>query len=161
LVCKRVTESAAKSEIQNREIRSKLKGSSAPDIDAGAWLNTEAPLGWKDLRGKVVLLDFWGTWCQPCVEKLPHAEALYQKYKDRGLVVLGVHSKDGAENVAAFLQDKRIHFPVVVDGGETAKRYAVESWPTYFLVDQTGQVVWGFENDAPDEQRIEDLLPKR
>jgi peroxiredoxin len=94
------------------------------------------------------------------VEKLPHTEELYQKYKDKGLVVIGVHSKDGADSIELFLQKNKVHFPIVVDAGETAERYAVNAWPTYFLIDKGGKVAWGFKNDAPDEKRIEALLEK-
>jgi thiol-disulfide isomerase/thioredoxin len=158
LFCKRTPEAAAKAELALRAIKAKLLNSPAPDIDGQTWLNTSTPLPWKDLHGKVVLLDFWGTWCQPCIKKLPHTEELYQKYKDRGLVVIGVHSNNGAEDVESFLKEHKIHFPIVVDAGKTAEQYAIQAWPTYFLINREGQVVWGFENDAPTEKRIEALL---
>ena len=107
-----------------------------------------------------MLLDFWGTWCGPCVKKLPHTEELYQKYKDRGLIVIGVHSKQGADKVESFLRENNIHFPIAVDTGETADRYAIEAWPTYFLIDKKGEVIWGFENDAPSEKQIETALAR-
>jgi hypothetical protein len=57
-------------------------------------------------------------------------------------------------------EEHKIHFPIVVDAGPTAERYAIEAWPTYFLIDRQGRVAWGFENDAPAEVRIESLLGK-
>lgn len=77
-----------------------------------------------------MLIDFWGTWCSPCVAKLPRTEELHQKFKDRGLVVIGVHSSNGGEKLAEFLREKKVTFPVAHDSGETAERYAVEAWPT-------------------------------
>ena len=60
--------------------------------------------------------------------------------------------------MADFLREKGFTFPVAIDTGDTAKQYAVEAWPTYFLIDKTGKVAWGFENDPPKESQIEELL---
>ena len=85
-------------------------------------------------------------------------EALHQKYKVRGLEVIGVHSANESEDVGEFLKEKKITFAVAVDKGETAKRYAIETWPTYFLIDKAGRVVWGFSSALPPESQIEELL---
>jgi RNA polymerase sigma factor (sigma-70 family) len=142
-----------------RKIKKELVGTQpAPALDGQAWFNGPAELALEKLRGKVVLLDFWGAWCGPCVAKLPRSEELYQKYKERGLVVIGVHSAYTAEKLRAILEEKKITFPVVHDRGATAERYAIEAWPTYFLIDKAGKVVWGFKHDPPEEKQIEELL---
>jgi thiol-disulfide isomerase/thioredoxin len=115
-------------------------------------------LSLEKLRGKVVLIDFWGTWCGPCVKKLPALEALHKKYRDRGLVVIGVHSEQAGDLVAEFLDKEPLSFPIAVDTGDTAKSYAVDSWPTYFLIDKAGKAQWGFSSSLPREAEIEKLL---
>jgi thiol-disulfide isomerase/thioredoxin len=141
-----------------KKIRKEIGTKPAPALAARQWLNAPGGLDLDKLRGKVVLLDFWGTWCGPCVAKLPRTEELHQKYKDRGLVVIGVHSENGGEKVADFLKEKEYTFPVAIDTGDTAARYAIEAWPTYFLIDKAGKVAWGFEHNPPKEDRIEELL---
>lgn len=138
----------------------KLGGKPAPALDAGRWLNAPDGLKLDGLKDKVVLVDFWGQWCGPCVEKLPRVEELHAKFKDRGLVVIGVHSADRSDKLDEFLKANKVSFPVVIDRGETATRYGVEAWPTYFLIDKTGKVVWGFSNEPPAADRIEQLLGK-
>ena len=135
-----------------------LVHSSAPEIDGSAWLNIAAPLRRSDLQGKVVLVDFWATWCPGCVEELPAIQRLYDKYKDQGFVVIGVHSKQGGDKAKDFLKEHKINFPVVVDDDTTTGKYAVNGWPTYFLIDRQGTVTSGFENTPPTNEKIEELL---
>jgi thiol-disulfide isomerase/thioredoxin len=108
--------------------------------------------------GKVVLLDFWGVWCQPCVEKLPVVERLARKYRDRGLAVIAVHTKQDAEKIGEFLAKQPLAVPVAVDTGETARRYGVQAFPSYVLIDRAGNVVAAPSNSPPKEAKIEELL---
>ncbi|HEY7155465.1 MAG TPA: TlpA disulfide reductase family protein [Gemmataceae bacterium] len=80
--------------------------------------------------------------------------------KDKGLVVIGVHSADQSDKLNDFLKEKKITFPVMIDQGDTAQRYAIEGWPTYFLIEKTGTVVWGFAHNPPSTAQIEELLKK-
>jgi thiol-disulfide isomerase/thioredoxin len=144
--------------LQAKKVRQEIGTKPAPALAARRWFNAPDGLELDKLRGKVVLLDFWGTWCGPCVQKLPRTEELHQKYKDRGLVVIGVHSAQDGDKVADFLKAKGFTFPVAIDQGGTAKQYAIEAWPTYFLIDKSGKVAWGFEHEPPPEGRIEELL---
>jgi thiol-disulfide isomerase/thioredoxin/tRNA A-37 threonylcarbamoyl transferase component Bud32 len=156
LVAKRMPFFLAQRELKMRQTRAEHRP--APEIEAQQWFHTEGALSLPALRGKVVLLDFWGQWCAPCVEKLPKTEALYQRFKDRGLVAIGVHSSNSAENLDAFLKTRQITFPIALDTGATAERYAVEAWPTYYLVDRTGRIVWGGGHDLPEDDQITKLL---
>jgi RNA polymerase sigma factor (sigma-70 family) len=158
LVADRATVEEVEHALLVKKIRKEIGTRPAPALVAREWLNAPGGLELGQLRGKVVLLDFWGTWCSPCVRKLPRTEELHSKYKDRGLVVIGVHSAQDGDKAGAFLKEKGYTFPVAVDKGPTADRYAVESWPTYFLIDKAGTVVWGFAHDPPKESQIEELL---
>jgi thiol-disulfide isomerase/thioredoxin len=143
-----------------RKLREKLGNAPAPELQVRQWLNDPAPRTLESLRGRVVLLDFWGKWCGPCVKGLPRAEELYAKYKPRGLVVIGIHSENDSQGVEEFIREKKLTFPVTVDNGQTAKRYFVTEWPTYFLINKTGRVSWGFSPDLPTERQIEEELSK-
>jgi thiol-disulfide isomerase/thioredoxin len=147
---------------QLRKVRKEIGDKPAPALAVSEWLNTSCELPLDKLRRKVVLLDFWGTWCVPCVRKLPAVEALHQKCKDRGLVVVGVHSaiveNSASEAVGIVLKKHGVTFPIAIDKGETAERYAINVWPTYFLIDRTDKVVWGFSAEPPTETQIEELL---
>ena len=111
------------------------------------WFNS-APLNIADLRGKVVLVDFWTYGCVNCVNTLPHVTALYNKYRDRGLVVVGVHTPEfpferSAGNVQAALKRHGITYPVAQDNNsKTWNAYRNQYWPAQYIVDQTGRIVF-------------------
>ena len=94
------------------------------------------------LRGQVVFLNFWATWCPPCREEMPSIERLHQGFKDQGLVVLGVDVDEGPGPVARFVKDFRLGFPVLLDAGSrVSSRYGVQGLPTTILIDRRGRVV--------------------
>lgn len=96
-----------------------------------------------DLRGKVVLLNFWATWCVPCRTEMPVLETLYQRYRDRGLEVLAVNmDKLSTAGVEAFLTEVEVTFGIVLDPHwATARAYRVLGLPTSYLIDRAGNVV--------------------
>lgn len=94
-----------------------------------------------DLRGKVVLVNIWASWCPPCRAEMPAIERLYQTYKDQGFVVLAIDStvQDTAANAAAFVAENRLSFPILLDEDGTATRlYRVQSLPSSFFIDPDG-----------------------
>ncbi len=94
-----------------------------------------------DFRGKVVLLDFWATWCEPCVEELPDLVALQKKYKARGFTVVGVAADlQGAKVVAPFARAHGINYPVLISGGDVPESYPVPGFPTAFLIGKDGKI---------------------
>ena len=94
-----------------------------------------------DYRGKVVFLNFWATWCEPCREEMPGMERLHRAYKDRGLVVLAVSlDSQGASVVKPFLKNLGLTFPVALDPKMTVReRYGVWAVPSTFIIDRAGQ----------------------
>jgi peroxiredoxin len=94
------------------------------------------------LRGKVVLLNFWATWCRPCKEEMPAFEKLYAKYKDRGFVVLAVSINRSKTSITGFLEDMDLSYHILMDDdSRVLKLYKVYSIPTTFLIDKTGLIV--------------------
>jgi thiol-disulfide isomerase/thioredoxin len=114
-----------------------------------------------DFRGRVVLLDFWATWCGPCRMEVPHFKQLIEKYGNRGFVVLGVSLDDtGAEVVRPFVARQEIGYPVVIGDQYTANRYGgVNALPTTFLIDRQGHVVKKYIGYRDLETFEEDIKP--
>ena len=106
----------------------------------------------------MVLLDFWGTWCGPCVKKIPEVQKFAQRYADRGVIVIGVHSAEAADTCREFVEKNGITFPIAIDSGNTAKIYAVKEWPSMFLIDKQGKFVASFADDLPEDELIKKLL---
>ncbi len=121
----------------------------APELDGGvAWLNTAAPIHLRDLRGKIVLLDFWTFCCINCIHTLPDLARLERKYPNQ-LVVIGVHSakfdnEKNTESIRKAILRYEITHPVVNDANQKIWRaYGVESWPTLVLIDPEGNLYAG------------------
>ena len=93
------------------------------------------------LRGKVVIVNFWATWCPPCRKELPDLQALYLRFADRGLVVLAI-SDENADKVSQFLASSMITFPVLLDNGrKVSESFGVEGIPKSFVYDREGKLV--------------------
>jgi thiol-disulfide isomerase/thioredoxin len=152
----------------DKTVKRLLEADNAPPVEFERGLNVDKPPAFDQLKGKVVLLAFWASWCQPAVERLARAEALHERFSERGLVAIGVHPPDGAENAAALAKAAGVAFPVVMDAGqpngrtalsgETAKRYKVTVLPSFFLIDKSGKLHWGYGMGPPSESQIEQLL---
>jgi thiol-disulfide isomerase/thioredoxin len=121
----------------------------APELEGGAgWLNTAGPIRLKDLRGKIVLIDFWTYCCINCIHTLPDLARLEKKYANQ-LVVIGVHSakfdnEKESENIRKAILRYEISHPVVNDSNQKIwGTYGVSSWPTLVLIDPEGYIVGG------------------
>ena len=100
------------------------------------------PLRLSDYRGKVVLLDFWATWCDPCREETPHFVELQREFADRGLQIIGVSMDDTSEPVRYFYQQFHVNYPVVMGSAKTGEAYGgVLGLPIVFLLDREGRIV--------------------
>ncbi len=94
-----------------------------------------------DYSGQVVILNFWATWCMPCVVEMPALAAIYQEYQGDGVVVLGVNVSDGSDAILAFVREHGLTFPVLRDPVQEAmKTYDIRVLPTTFFIDRQGQI---------------------
>jgi len=95
----------------------------------------------RDLRGKVVLVNFWATWCPPCRKEMPDLDALYNKFKDQGFVVLAISDEEAAK-VSPFISERKISYPVLLDPGRKVNDlFIVEGIPKSFVYDRSGKMV--------------------
>lgn len=120
---------------------------SAPEfVGIVNWLNTDAPLTLESLRGKVVLIDFWTYSCINCIRTLPYVTSWYEKYKNDGFVVIGVHTPEfefekKTSNVVEAMKRYKINYPVAQDNDYgTWQAYSNRYWPAHYLVDKEGNV---------------------
>lgn len=120
-------------------------GMKAPDIISQTWLNS-APLHLKDLKGKVVMVEFWTFGCYNCRNVEPHVKSWHHKYAERGFVVIGVHSPEFSyehdlNKVTRYLKEHDIRFPVPIDNDFSIwHRYGNRYWPAMYLIDKQGVI---------------------
>lgn len=116
-----------------------------------------------ELRGKVVFLNFWATWCIPCRQEMPALDNLYRTYRDRGFVVLAVNFKESARDVRSFVDQTGVTFPTVLDPeGAVSRALKVRGLPVSFLVGRDGTLQWkaigSRDWDGPDGRAYLDEL---
>ncbi len=139
------------------------EGFSAPDFTLDLLGGGQVTLS--ELRGKVVIVNLWASWCPPCRAEMPAIEKVYQAYKDQGLVVLGVNTtfQDSEADAAAFIREFGLTFPVPLDrGGSVSRRYQLRGLPSTFFLDRQGVirsvVVGGPMSEALIQSKVEELL---
>ncbi len=136
-------------------------GSQAPDFELADLSGKKVTLA--DFKGKVVILDFWATWCGPCREEIPDFVKLQTKYKAQGLEIVGLSLDDGGEGVVRpFAEKHEVNYTMLLGNQETADRYGgVVGIPTTFVLDRHGRIVKKFIGMmAPQtfEEAIQPLL---
>jgi thiol-disulfide isomerase/thioredoxin len=95
-----------------------------------------------DLKGKTILLDFWGTWCGPCLFAMPHIQSLHTKYKDKGLVVIGISVADAEGKPQKYMKSKGYTYGLLINGEEAARAFKVSVFPTIYLISKEGKIVY-------------------
>ena len=124
-------------------------------------LDREGQLSVADLKGKAVVVNFWASWCVPCRDEAPVLQTTYERYRDQGLVVLGVDVNDFRQDARRFMKRYGLTYPLVYDGkGSTVGKWGVRGFPETFFVDRTGKLVGERIEGAVDIERNRDAFQR-
>jgi len=110
-----------------------------------------------EYRGKVVVMDFWATWCGPCKEVMPRMQKLYEKYKDQGVVVFGVNSWEKKDPLE-LMKQKRYSYGLLLKGEQIAEAYRVTSLPAVYMIGADGRIIYCHE--GVDDKNLVSLIEK-
>jgi thiol-disulfide isomerase/thioredoxin len=151
--------------------RSTEDGSLVKGAQAPAWSLIDADgkqVNLKDFAGKVVVMDFWGSWCPPCRAAMPSIQRIHEKFKDQDVVVIGLNwERDAKADPKKFMADNGYTYKLVLGADQIASEYRVRGWPTFYIIDRAGDIVWsgvGFmparaaEHEAQMTEAIEAAL---
>lgn len=111
-------------------------------------------------KGKVVLVDFWATWCKPCIETMPEVQKLHEKYGRKGLAVAGISiDQDGEKKVKPFIEKRKFAYPILLDGGKSPawQAFRVKGVPALFLIDRQGRIVKEWRG-KPDKKEVDEAV---
>ena len=126
---------------------------SVPQLDG-------APSELAAYRGRVVVMNLWASWCPPCRAEMPDLQRLYETYRSKNLVVLGVDQGESAQRVRAFARSLGIHYPILLDEQQQYGRvYAALGLPTTVVVDENGVVARGFDGPLSFGQMVSAVKP--
>lgn len=160
-------------ELQRKQKQLRLQGEIAPEITIARWIDQQ-PVKLSDLRGRVVLLDFWATWCGPCIAAFPHLTDWHEKYKERGLIILGLtmyYGQAEGQNVdkdyefgflERFKKMHRLPYGLAVAANEDNHRnYGVQGIPTTIIIDRQGIVRYiGTGTGGNNDRQVAEMLEK-
>ncbi len=134
--------SCVKKSAENANLPSVAPGNKAPDFTAKDLSGREVSLS--ALKGRVVVLEFWATWCPPCRATIPDLNALQEKYRDRSVTVLAVSVDEGQDlttSLAAFSKENKMNYTVLIGNDALTRAYKVRNIPVVFLIDRNGVIV--------------------
>lgn len=122
-------------------------------------LDENGELSLASLRGKAVVVNFWASWCKPCEEEAPLLERAWQRYRERGLVVVGVDAQDFGKDARRFARKNGMSYPLVRDGpGKTLGKYGVTGFPETFFVNRDGKLVGERISGAVEEDQLRENI---
>ena len=135
----RAAEATPTTEARRTLIRGKTEVEAAPPFELT--LFNQESLSLADLDGKVVVLNFWASWCPPCRFEMPDFEAAWKEYRDEGVVFVGIAVSDSEEDARSFAEETGVTYPIGLDGeGVTSVAYEVTSLPTTVFIDREGRI---------------------
>jgi len=137
-------------------------GNLAPDFQF--YNPEEEPVSLSDLRGKPVMLNFWATWCGPCVSEMPYLQQVYEEWSDKGLVLLAINKGEPPSKVKEFLQNHNLSLPVLLDTKQViSQKYSIRAIPTTFFIDKEGIIqvvrIGAFPNKEAIESDLNKIMP--
>jgi len=127
-------------------------GSEAPDFELPTLAGDELSL--RSLRGQVVLVDFWATWCGPCRQEMPALQRLYEELAGRGVEIVAINVDARPQTVPPYVRREGLTFPIVLGGVAEQARYRVSGLPTLFVVDQSGVIRYRHIGYAPGAESV-------
>lgn len=128
----------------------------SPELGVHKWYNSPQFSSLSELKGKIVILYFWATWCSYCLPSMQKLETLQAKYADKDLVILGVHHSDYSEEAIEryLFENRNIKFPICVVDEKTIETYYSQSLPKYYVVGRDGKILKSLLNNLPSEEEI-------
>jgi len=141
-----------------------LEGNPPPALHVKEWVNVDGDgPRLTDLKGSVVVLRVWATWCGPCQKSVPEVKRLYEAYREQGLAIVSVHTTRGGNKAAAFVKAKQIPWPVGVDDSDKTANVlgAVAGKPDYYLIDRKGIVRFADLEEDELERAVKLLLAEQ
>ena len=135
-------------------------GQTPPKITVKGFINgsSEMPKTLEGLLGRVVLLEFWATWCPPCRAMIPHMKELFEKYSSRGLQIISITAED-PETVKPFVKENKMTYTIGLDDNrQTVRAYGIKSIPMAYLIGRDGKVIWQGHPAQLKEGQIEEAL---
>ncbi len=144
-----------------RAALNQMQGKTAPPLTVKNWINSK-PLKLEELKGKIVVLEFWATWCKTCLASVPHHNDLAKKYAVNGVILIGICDQEGAEKMALAAKKFDIQYPIAADVADaTFKAYKSDSTPDYYLIDRKGNLRWADIETDDLEKAIELLIAEK
>jgi len=138
-----ILESVKKQEESKKIQRALVKGAPFPDFDEKDVAGKHLSVG--DYKGKIVLVDFWATWCPPCVRELPNVVETYEKHHEKGFEIIGISLDQDETKLKNFTKDRKMNWQQYFDGkgwgNKLAAKYGVQSIPATFLIDREGKII--------------------
>jgi thiol-disulfide isomerase/thioredoxin len=140
-----------------------LVGHPLPPLDAAGWLNIERPLTANDLRGKIVVIDFWASWCGDCAASMPDLVDFHERYRDQGVMLVGLSPEPPSDlpSIERFVSHfEGADWPIAYGAVLAVEVLGIDAWPTYMLYDRSGRSVWSGWSVADLEEAMVALLAR-